>query len=160
MMDGGRRRCGIGNVFVKVTHTGSPVWQFGGNCSGAPAPKCATATWQVNHGHQLLDTGDFLFFSNGTFGRSSSPSQAFEFTLSTSGAMSATQVNAYKSSGNEHSDSLGDVQRLPNGNTIVTFSNNGLIQELDSSWSVVQTLKATSFGYSDWRQTLYGPPPR
>ena len=74
--------------------------------------------------------------------------------------MSATQVKAYKSSSNSHSDSLGDVQRLPNGNTLVTFSNNGLLQELDSSWNVVQTLSTGSFGYADWRETLYGPPPR
>ena len=59
-----------------------------------------------------------------------------------------------------HSDSLGDAQRLPNGNTIAVLSNDGLIEEVDSSWSVVQTLEASSFGYADWRETLYGPPPR
>jgi len=46
------------------------------------------------------------------------------------------------------------------GNTLVTFSNNGLIQELDSSWSVVQTLSASTLGYAEWRETLYGPPAR
>jgi hypothetical protein len=40
-----------------------------------------------------------------------------------------------------------DVQRLPNGNTLVTFSNNGLIEEIDKSWSVVQTFSTNSFGY-------------
>jgi len=149
------------NVFVKVSRSGQPLWQLGGNCSGAPAPKCASASWNTNHGHHLLDDGKFLFFNNGAFGSSSSPSQAMEYALNTSGAtMSATQVKAYKSSSNSHSDSLGDVQRLPNGNTLVTFSNNGLIQELDSSWSVVQTLSASTFGYADWRETLYGPPAR
>ena len=148
------------NLFVKVTHAGSPVWQFGGNCSGAPAPKCASSSWTSNHGHQLLDNGNFLFFSNGTYNSSSTPSYVYEYTLSTSGTMSATQVKAYKSSSNSHSDSLGDVQRLPNGNTLVTFSNTGLMQELDSSWNVVQSVSAGSFGYADWRATLYGPPPR
>lgn len=147
------------NMFVKVSRAGSPQWQFGGNCSGAPAPKCATATWDVNHGHQLLDDGHFLLFANGAFG-SRDASRAYEFNLSTSGTMSATLVKNYASSGNEHSDSLGDVQRLPNGNTLVVFSNNGLIQELDSSWAVVQTLKANSFAFADWRETLYGPPAR
>jgi hypothetical protein len=148
------------NLYVKATHAGSPVWQFGGNCSGAPAPKCVSGSWTSNHGHQLLDDGTFLFFSNGTFNSSSTPSYAYEYKLSTSGTMTANQVKAYKSANNSHSDSLGDVQRLPNGNTLVTFSNNGLIQELDSSWNVVQSLSAGSFGYSDWRETLYGPPPR
>jgi hypothetical protein len=109
----------------------------------------------------LLDDGHFLFFNNGTFNSSSTPSQALEYTLNTSGAtMSATQVKAYKSSSNDHSDSLGDVQRLPNGNTLVTFSNKGLIQELDPSWSVVQTVSASTFGYAEWRETMYGPPER
>jgi hypothetical protein len=48
------------------------------------------------------------------------------------------------------------VQRLPNGNTVITYSNAGQILEVDSSWSAVQTLKG-SFGYADWRETLYGP---
>ncbi|MBN1612639.1 MAG: aryl-sulfate sulfotransferase [Polyangiaceae bacterium] len=147
------------SCFVKVTRAGSPVWQFGGNCSGAPAPHCASGSWNSNHGHQLLDNGRFLFFNNGAF-MSSEASQALEFTLNTSGTLSATQVKSYKSSTNAHSDSLGDVQRLPNGNTLVTFSNKGLIEELDPSWNVVQSLSAGSFGYSDWRETLYGPPLR
>ena len=149
------------NVFVKVSRSGQPQWQFGGNCNGAPAPKCASGSWTANHGHQLLDDGGFLLFSNGPFMSSGTPSQALEYTLSTSGAtMSATQVKAYKSSSNSHSDSLGDVQRLPNGNTLVTFSNNGLIVEVDPSWNVVQTLSAGTFGYAEWRKTMYGPPER
>jgi hypothetical protein len=147
------------SLFVKVTRSGTPVWQFGGDCSGAPAPKCASGSWNSNHGHQLLDNGNFLLFTNGAF-TSSEASQALEFTLNTSGTMSATQVKAYRSSTNDHSDSLGDVQRLPNGNTLVTFSNNGLIEELDPSWNVVQTLSVSALGYTDWRETLYGPPPR
>jgi hypothetical protein len=51
------------------------------------------------------------------------------------------------------------VQRLPNGNTLITSSNGGVIQEVDSSWNTVQSIKGT-FGYADWRETLYGPPPR
>ncbi len=148
------------NMFVKVTRSGTPVWQLGGNCSGAPAPRCATADWDVNHGHHLLDDGTFVLFSNGPF-FSSVPSRAHVFTLNTSGnAMTATEVHSYASSTNAHSDSLGDVQRLPNGNTLVVFSNTGLIEELDPSWNVVQSLRATSFGYADWRETLYGPPAR
>ena len=51
---------------------------------------------------------------------------------------------------------------LPSGKTLITYSNEGLIEEVDSSssWAVVQTLKASSFDYTDWRETLYGPPPR
>jgi hypothetical protein len=145
--------------FVKVSRAGTPVWQFGGSCSGAPAPKCVAATWSINHGHQILDNGNFLFFNNGAF-NTTTPSNVLEFSLSTSGTMQANQLKSYASASKARSDSLGDVQRLPNGNTLVVFSNDGLIEEVDSSWNVVQKLEASSFGYADWRETLYGPPPR
>jgi hypothetical protein len=147
------------NLFVKVSRAGQALWQFGGNCSGAPAAKCVAGTWSVNHGHHVLDNGNFLFFSNGAY-RSTTPSTALEYSLGTSGTMQASLVKSYASSTGAHSDSLGDVQRLPNGNTLVTFSNDGLIEEVDPSWSIVQKLEASSFGYADWRETLYGPPPR
>jgi hypothetical protein len=148
------------NLYVKATRTGSPVWQFGGSCSGAKAPKCAAGTWQVNHGQHLLDDGGFVFFSNGAF-MSSAASHVFEYTLSTSGTMAATLVKDYSGS-NYHSDSEGDVQRLPNGNTLITYSNKGVIVEVDSSWNVVQTVTSSggAFGYADWRETLYGAPDR
>ncbi len=54
---------------------------------------------------------------------------------------------------------MGDVQRLPGGNTLVTYSTDAKIVELDSSWNEVQTFSAR-VGYTSWRPTLYGPPPR
>jgi hypothetical protein len=145
--------------FVKVTRAGKLVWQFGGDCSGAPAPRCVAGDWSVNHGHHVLDNGNFLFFNNGAY-RSTTPSRVLEYSLSTSGTMQANLVKSYASPSNSRSDSLGDVQRLPNGNTLIVYSNDGLMEEVDSSWNVVQTLEASSFGYADWRETLYGPPPR
>lgn len=145
--------------FVKVKQSGELEWQFGGTCSGAKAKACVPGTWQVNHGHQLLDDGTFLFFNNTSMG-STNPSNADEFALSLSDTLHASSVKQWTGGAHEHSDTLGDVQRLPNGNTLVTFSNVGTIYELDTAWNVVQTLRASSFGYSEWRETLYGPPSR
>jgi hypothetical protein len=145
--------------FVKVKQNGELVWQFGGTCSGAKTTACVPGSWQVNHGHQLLDDGTFLFFNNTSMG-SSNPSNADEFTLSVSDTLHASSLKQWTGSAHEHSDTLGDVQRLPNGDTLVTFSNVGTIYELDPAWNVVQTLRASSFGYSEWRATLYGPPAR
>jgi hypothetical protein len=148
------------NVYVKVSRAGMLQWQFGGSCSGAPASKCAAGTWEVNHGHHLFEDGTFLLFNNGPF-RSTTASRGYEFKLNDSGStLTAMEVESYASSGNEHSDSLGDIQRLANGNTLITFSNTGTIQELSPAWTVVQTLKVSSLGYSEWRQTMYGPPAR
>jgi hypothetical protein len=57
---------------------------------------------------------------------------------------------------------LSDVQRLPNGNTLVTFSVAGEIHEVSPTGQLVQKLdsSANSFGYAEFRKTLYGPPLR
>ncbi len=147
-------------VIVKVTTSGQAVWQLGGDCAATSAPACTSGTWDVCHGNHLLENGNVILFSNGAF-MSSEASQALEFSLDLAGgSLSATQVHSYTSSTNAHSDSLGNVQRLPNGNTLVVFSNAGRIEELSPSWEVVQSLTTDSFGYADWRETLWGPPAR
>jgi hypothetical protein len=58
---------------------------------------------------------------------------------------------------------MGDVQRLPNGNTIVAYSTQGVLHEVDANMALVQELSwplGASFGYIEKRATLYGPPPR
>ena len=79
------------------------------------------------------------------------------FKLDTS-TMTAPSVFTYQASG-VSSNVLGDVQRLSNGNTLVTFSTSGNIHEVDPSGKLVMTLKTSSFGYSEFRESLYGPPP-
>ena len=142
------------NLYVKVKHDGTPVWQIGGSCTGAKAPKCASGTWKVNHGHDFDTNGNLLIFNNGTSGNA----HIFEFKLTeSSSAISFTTVKDFSTGG--ASSSLGDVQRLPGGNTLITYSDSGQILEVDSSWQTVQTLKG-GFGFADWRPTLYGPPER
>jgi hypothetical protein len=143
------------NVFVKVSATGTLQWQLGGVCDQAPAGNlCSPQDWQVVHGHHLLDDGTFLAFNN-TY---TAISNVFEFQLNaTPSSFTATVVEDYASTG--ASTTMGDVQRLPGGNTLVTYTTDGTIVELDSSWNEVQTLSGR-FGYSNWRPTLYGPPLR
>ena len=64
------------------------------------------------HGHQLLDSSIILFGNNGTAG--GNKSQAFEFGLD------GKLIKAFKSGGG--ATNFGDVQRLSNGNTIITYS--------------------------------------
>jgi hypothetical protein len=142
------------NLFIRVSHKGAVAWQFGGSCTNAPASKCVSGSWKVNHGHHMLDDGTFLFFNNGQGGSS----HVFEYKLSTSGTFSATQVKDLNTGGS--SASLGDVQRLSGGNTIVTVSNTGNMTEYDSSWGTVRTMSISALGYADWRETLYGEPSR
>jgi hypothetical protein len=145
------------NLFVKFTRAGQMVWQFGGNCTGAPAPKCATGDWQVNHGHHLLPDGKFLLFNNGSMGAGGGRSPILEFQLMESGN-SLTAMQSWSYMATQGSPVLGDVQRLPNGNTLATYSTQGVIHEVNPQGGLVQSFSTTSLGYADFRESLYGPP--
>ena len=144
------------NLVVKVSATGVPRWQLGGVCDNAPTGNhCSPQSWLVNHGHHLLDDGTLLVFNN-TDGYGDAHVLEFQLADATS-ALSATLIRDY--AGTAASATLGDVQRLPGGNTLVTYSNDGTIVELDADWNEVQTFSVRA-GYSNWRPTLYGPPLR
>jgi hypothetical protein len=73
--------------------------------------------------------------------------------------MTATRVWSYLGTGLE-SAIYGDVQRLDNGNTLVTYSAAGVIEEVSSDGGVVErTTASTGVGYVSKRPSLYGPPP-
>jgi hypothetical protein len=143
------------HVFVKVSSTGEIAWQLGGSCEGAPAgDRCVPRDWEVTHGHHLLEDGTFVVFNNTYTERA----HVLEFALSdTPSSFSATLIEEY--AGDGASTNLGDVQRLPGGNTLVSYATDGKLVELDSSWNVVQTFTVRA-GYTNFRPTLYGPPPR
>ena len=110
------------DVVVKVSATGSPQWQLGGSCDDAPvAARCSTRDWQVIHGHHLLEDGTFVVFNNGL---QDELAHVVDLKLSAApAAFTATLVKDY--TGDASSLTLGDVQRLPGGNTLVTYSGDG-----------------------------------
>jgi hypothetical protein len=145
------------NLYVKVSRAGQLIWQLGGS-----NPKDMTkffsgaGTWSVNHGHHLTADGTFYLFNNGSGTGGSSTVRAFKLNTST---MTATSTFTYSGS-SITSMVLGDVQSLPNGNILVTGSTSGQITELSTSMQVVASFKWSSLGYTEYRDSLYGPPPR
>jgi hypothetical protein len=76
-------------------------------------------------------------------------------------ARKLTKAWSFKS--NIANDVMGDVQRLDNGNTVIAYSTQGVVQEVDKDDVVLQqwTMPVGSpMGYIQKRKTLYGPPPR
>jgi hypothetical protein len=143
------------NVLVSVSSLGEPQWQLGGTCEGAPAgSRCKTSTWELNHGHQLLEDGTFVFFNN----TNDDTSHVLEFRVDASSTTFVADLQ-HDYAGSAFSSNLGDVQRLPGGNTLVTYSAVGRIEELDSSWNLVQVF-SVRVGYTSFRPSLYGPPTR
>jgi hypothetical protein len=117
-------------------------------------------TWMLGvHGHQLLENGNLLFFSatNGTARPVGAPSPVYEYSFSGS-----EQVLEWSYESEISSMIMGDVQRLPNGNTLVTYSAasiNSVIQEISPAGDVVYSLGGgLTLGYVGFRETLYGPP--
>jgi len=159
------------NVLTKVTRSGTVVWVLNG--VGAPGITNGFTgdTWVGGeHGIHVLGGDKYLIFNNNskapggvttTAPGTNDGSLALEFKLDVAGKkMMKTWM--YKGSGTTfQNDVMGDVQRLPNGNTIIAFSTKGLILEVDASGSVLQQLKTqATFGYIHKRPTLYGPSPR
>ena len=126
-----------------VTRAGTLVWKLSQKVSGG------NASWgSAQHGHQLLDASILLFANNGA---GTNKSQAIEYGLD------GTLIKKFTSNGS--ATNFGDVQRLSNGNTIITYSTSSLIQEVDASDTVVLEVKGPgAFGYVEFRDSLYGPP--
>ena len=142
------------NLYLKVTRAGALVWQFGGTNPKDVTKMFSGATaWTVNHGHHLTADGTFVFFNNDA-------NEMWEYKLNTSNRV-ATQMMHYTAT-NATSGVLGDAHVLPNGNILVTFSRSGQIHEITSAGTLFMKITAPSgspFGYSEFRESLYGPPP-
>jgi len=145
------------NLYVKVSRTGTLMWQLGGsNPKDASKNFSGVGTWSVNHGHHLTSDGIFYLFNNGQMTGGSSTVRGFKLNTSN---MTATSSFTYTGTG-VNSMVLGDVQSLPNGNILVTASTSGQISEITTGGTVVATFKTTALGYTEYRDSLYGPPPR
>ena len=158
---------GLNNI-IKIDRTsGSLIWRLEGDAGG----DFSGITWNGQHGHQLLENGNILIFSNGGANRDTtndsggafggvfnlSGAEVLELALSSS-AGTADEIWRYQ--GQTYSAALGDVQRLPSGNTLVTYSIAGDLTEVSPSKEIVRTITVDGLGYADWRPTLYGAPYR
>jgi hypothetical protein len=146
-------------LYVKFKRNGALVWQLGGsNPVGKTFTLVGLDPWMINHGHHLTADGHFLWFNNygGATDATGNPlPRAFEVLLDDA-AGTATKTWEYQAT-TGYTSALGDVERLPNGNVLVTVS--GSSAEVDRSGTIVQSFQY-GFGYVDFRTSLYGPPPR
>jgi hypothetical protein len=109
----------------------------------------------IQHGVELLGDSLLLFANDeGSAGggfSSGGPSTVLEYLLDGGDEVWRYETELYTSN-------LGGVERLPNGNTLVTISNDGTIAEVTPSGEVVLQIQGlNAFGYSTWRTSLYGP---
>ncbi len=141
------------NMIVKFRPDGELVWQFGGSNPKGNSFSLSEG-WQANHGHELEEDGRVILFNNGPM-MGGATAKVIEYKLNES-TMSASK--SWEKTAGGSSMSLGDVQRLPEDHILVTVSNAGKMELLDSSRKVVQTFSTSEFGYAKFRESLYGPP--
>ena len=104
----------------------------------------------IQHGHQLLDNSIMILANNGG---GNNMSAMIEYDLQ------GVELRRFVSG--DYTQNLGDVQRLPGGNTLVTFSNASVIKEIDGQNNVLLQINGASgtrFGYALWQESLYGAP--
>jgi hypothetical protein len=131
---------------VVVGRDGAVQWRLGDRVSGGQA------SWgPYQHGTQLLDDGILILSNYGGNATDAFHAQAIEFGLD--GSVKRKFMSRSSSL------FLGDVQRLPSGNTLITYSTGERIQEVDANDAVVLEIVGTNaWGYVEFRQSLYGLP--
>jgi Arylsulfotransferase (ASST) len=137
--------------FIKVTRAGDVVWILGGTHGDFTGDG---ASWENQHGHQVLAADRLLFFSNGP---ADGDSTALEVKLDLAN-MTATRTWQYEPG--QHCLIFGDVERLANANTLVTFSTLGLVHEVTADGQLVRELTwdlGGALGYATHLGSLYPP---
>ncbi|HEY3496406.1 MAG TPA: aryl-sulfate sulfotransferase [Polyangiaceae bacterium] len=141
------------STVVKINRAGDLVWVL----NGTPSDFTGTS-WSGQHGVHILAPEHLLVFSNGAMG-AGSRSIVYELMLNTT-SMAAEEIWSYDA--DITTPFGGDVQRLANGNTIITYSSSGVIQELDPVGNLLQEFEysvGSTFSYMEKRLSLYDSPP-
>jgi hypothetical protein len=132
---------------IRVSRTGEKLWSLADTVSGG------NSSWgAVNHGNHLL-AGSILIFANKGGANGASAMIEYDFMGKKLSSYDAGVTSA----------NLGDVQRLPGGNTLVDFSNADVIHQVSKDGTLLVEIKGSGsqnrFGYATWRPTLYGASP-
>jgi hypothetical protein len=129
-----------------VTRMGTVEWRLSELVAGG------NGAWGgTQHGHHLLESSIVVFANRGAGNDSSS---IVEYRLD-----DGSELMNFVSG--DFSANLGDVQRLPNGNTLITYSNDSIIKEIDADENVVLEISGgnSRIGYALWTPSLYDPAP-
>ena len=142
-------------AIVKVDRaTRELVWVLGGGHSDFAFE--GNPPFADQHGFEILG-GSMLIFDNGTVSRYES--QALDVAFDTV-TWTAEPTWSYLSDPPVFVPAGGDVKRLPSGNTLVTWSTAGQIDEVDADdqcvWKANLALGA-GFFYVNWQGDLYEP---
>lgn len=146
------------NSILKVDRaTGDLLWQAGGDDSDFALVGGSTVLFQRQHQFQPVD-GGVLVFDNGP--PDEMLSRAVQYDLDED-AQLAEEVWAFEPDPALWIYCLGDVSRLPNGNTLITWGTSGRIEEVTPEGETVLQIDlplGAGFGYTSWTDSLLPVP--
>ena len=134
---------------------GAVSWRFGGDQSDFVPADALTSLPTSQHQHQLL--GDrLLVFDNGP--PTELASRAVEYTLDTE-SWTTTEAWWYWPDPPLYSYAYGDVERLPDGSTLVTFSVSGQMDLVDEVGALRWRMNAQFGGALGYATRIVGEGP-
>lgn len=145
---------GFEGLFKVDRGSGELQWTMGGDESDFELPGGDTDLFDKNHQFHRLDDSMLVFVNSD---EDTACSEAREYAYEGDGG-EVELVWSYVPDPCVYTFSLGDASRLDSGNTLITFSNQGQIDEVDEAGDVVWQLYASlggALGYSTFHEDLY-----
>ncbi len=133
--------------------SGAVDWRLGGDLSDFTLIDGETDLFDHQHQFQWLDDS-ILVFENGPMTMGVSAAVEYAVNLDDFGLWQSWE---HSSSQGLSSMILGDVHRLDSGNTLITWSYGGVIEEVEPAGTSVWSVEASvggAFGYTTWLESL------
>ncbi len=140
---------GLDSVFEVDRASGVPTWILGGPVADLQDASGETALLSRPHQPEWTDEG-LLVFDNGE--RNRGDSRVLQFDLDPEAGLAETTWS-WSPDPERFCFAMGDVQRLPDGSTLVDFSAVGILEQVSPEGEVLWRMTAESpslFGYADW----------
>lgn len=143
---------GLRALFKVDRATGDILWKMGTDDSDFVDEDGDTTLLDHSHQFDLLD-GSILAFENGPAGQQES--RAVELSLDESDPV-MQELWSWSADPALYTYSLGDVERLASGDTVVDYSANGVMIQVDASGEEVWRLSSQLGGAFGYMQVMTG----
>jgi hypothetical protein len=134
--------------------TGDIIWRMGG--AGNEFTFTNDVGFFNQHNINRLENGNITLFDNGTF-HTPPHSRAIEYAVDEN-AKTVTRVWMYPGDTSQYSSVMSNVQRLPNGNSMIGWGNQPKLTEVQNNGTVALELALGSFSYRAFRFPWSGLP--
>lgn len=133
--------------------TGTEIWRLGGPFSDFQTGSAETELFGCQHQFDTIDGGIVVFDNRDDL---AAPSRVIEYAMD-EGDMRVDYAWHYVMDPPMHVIGLGDVSRLPTGNTLVIWSSQGQMDQITPDGEVAWRLSLPiggGFGYGTWMESV------